>query len=114
MSKFIDSVKDRLTGQQKRAYPKPILFSPIEATFSSEHLVAENLEGYCVDVVYRQTGFCKSGDLAKVQENFIRTLRMAIYEDCLHIVLRLERASYEQDEDALRSAIRDLKSEVGL
>lgn len=110
MSKFIDAVGASLR-EGKRATRQP--FAPLKA--SETYITAPEfrlLNEYRMGVYWERSGFCDPKDLPMLRENGIKELRDAVYGDLRSRILALERAVYEQDNEAARSCIRDILSEV--
>jgi hypothetical protein len=108
MSKFIEAVKSELLSGRKAS------FTPLSVTreIKNETSYSSDLVEYCIKVEWRQTGHCRRDDIVPMEKNAIHALRKTVYDDIEHRIIALERAIYEQDIDAVFSAIRDIKREI--
>lgn len=109
MSQFIDAVKaELLSGRKANFFPMLV----VEKEYKSNPGNYSELIEYRIAVKWEQTGHCERTELAPMLDNAVRVLREAVYGDIKQMIIRLERAIYEQDRVAVLSEIRDITREI--
>lgn len=108
MSKFIDAVHAKLTGQRVAIPPE------INVTKHFEELPGQIDDAlqYDIGVEWKVRTHCRPKDVAAVTENAVRQLREEIYGQFRRRALEIQRAAYERDYDKMHMHIRDLMREI--
>lgn len=109
MSQFIDSVKEKITGKRSPIY-EPLCVDITTKDDPAKFFRIKN--EYEIEVSWRRRISCETKDIRPVIDNVVRELREAVYGDLKQQVLRLERAVYEQDREAILSETRDIVREI--
>lgn len=65
-----------------------------------------------MNTIWRSRVACEPKDLGVAIDSVVRELRDAIYGDIRQRIIRLERAVYEQDRDAILTETRDIVREI--
>jgi hypothetical protein len=72
------------------------------------------LHSYVISVNWTMYAECLPQNLPEVEKNIHHQLQNEIYGDLRERIYKLERAMYARDIDAMESALRDIKKEVGI
>jgi hypothetical protein len=109
MSKFMEAVRAKMTGQKVAAVPE------LEVTIDREFLPYSDdfaLTQYDIGVECRIRTHCKPVDLKHVLDNAMKQLREDIYGQFRRRALEIQRAAYERDYDKMHMHIRDLLVDI--
>lgn len=102
MSKFLDAVEAKITGR-KTAPMWPL--EPVSVTQNVKEIAFTLSNQYDIGVHWKVRVTCAPDDLQNMLRNVKQQLRMAIYGEFREVLLRLERALYENDR---KSALHEL------
>jgi hypothetical protein len=110
MSKFIDEVQARITGQARMR--EPLRFDALEAERNLKQVPFSPAVACNIGVVWGRSFTCRSSDVGEATQTVIRELRRAVYGDLYPMMFRLERAVFEGEHDAAMEALREMRREI--
>lgn len=110
MSKFIDAIRAEATGRRSVRGNR---FSPLRFSIDAVPVpfAPENTE-YRIGVSWYVQICGKPEHKQYLLENAICEVRNAVYGDMMESLLRLERAIYEMNEEAMLAEIREIRKEI--
>ena len=110
MSKFMEAVEAKLTGQRVAIIPELVVTQDYDSLVPLA--TQEDAIQYDIGVAWKVRTHCKPRDVPAVTENVIRQLREEIYGQFRWRAIQIQRAAYEQDREKLHMHIRDLMREI--
>lgn len=107
MSKFIDQVQAKLTGQKVAILPELVVTEKVQDVFHD--LTAFQ---YDIGVEWKIRTHCERKDLPHVIKNAVAHLREDVFGEFRHRALEIQRAAYERDYDKMHALIRDMLVDI--
>lgn len=108
MSKFIEKVQAKLTGQEVAVIPELSVTVDVDPLPFPD----DRMKQYDIGVEWKVRTHCTPDALEHVLGNVVRQLREEIYGQFRWRVLQIQRCAYERDGDKLHMHIRDLLREI--
>lgn len=108
MSKFIDAVESRLTGQQV-----PDFFAPLDVVRCSfDRNPSRSLHKVVFQVTWRREGMCHRNRLGSLHATFKKDLCVAIYGDLHRLLTELRVALLKRDAEEMEQIIDLIEKEI--
>ena len=109
MSRFIDHVRAKMTGQKVAVVPE------LAVTVDKEVLPFPDdfaLTQYDIGVEWKSRTHCRPVDLPHVIDNVVKQLREDVYGEFRHTALEIQRAAYERNYEKMHALIRELLEQI--
>jgi hypothetical protein len=107
MSKFIEQVRAKLTGQRVAVMPELSVTEMVEEVFKDTSVLQ-----YDIGVEWKIRTHCAPQAVPHVLDNVVRQLREEIYGQFRRRAIEIQRSAYEQDYNKMHMHIRDLLREI--
>jgi hypothetical protein len=107
MSKFIDQVQAKLTGQRVALMPELTVTEKVEDVLHDYSVFQ-----YDIGVEWKVRTHCDRKDVEHVVKNVVRQLREDIYGEFRRRAIEIQRAAYEREYDKMHMLIRDMLVDI--
>jgi hypothetical protein len=107
MSKFIDQVQAKLTGQRIAVMPELTVTEKVQDVLGDYSVLQ-----YDIGVEWKVRTHCERKDVQHVHSNVVKQLREDIYGQFRRRALEIQRAAYEQDYQKMHMLIRDMLVDI--
>jgi hypothetical protein len=107
VSKLIDQVQAKLTGQRVALMPELTVTEKVEDVFDNLSVLQ-----YDIGVEWKIRTHCDRKDVPHVLKNVVRQLREEIYGEFRRRALEIQRAAYEREYEKMHMLIRDMLVDI--
>jgi hypothetical protein len=114
MSKFLNEVKYRMTGERRYDTLVPLEIKVETRDTTESYLRGPDMIEVEVGVRAVQKMFCKRDEISEALVMVTRQLQHDIYDDFAGLVLEMETAMYNRDVTAMKAVLHKMRAEMGI